>query len=1043
MATADGATAWSSYLAEVLTRPDQAQRSAGLAAVCLAGDTALREFSRNGSATALPTGRPSAHEVREAAKELWALTEHPGNHVEEYQRVVALVFTTWRPQFLVGAADPMAEITSRTGQCARALESARPLGDDLLTAWVLLHHGRGLRQAHAWHEALAAYQEATSLAGDLAGEGPGPLLAAPGTSTESPAVLRAVLGCRAFKDIGQVAASIGDLGLWHSAVNQMVSLAEGLVPVRPSLLAEALSKQGELARHIGDRDTFRQVEDRLRSWAEQSGLNRVRRAWLAQAAYNAEHLHDHSRAYRLLLERIDTTLDGHGLPATPLTPAAVAGVLPELQRQGLQARRIALGNTAYDCAIQLWKAGRTKSTAEDWAEAQGWLDVAEAAYRNDGHNGLAAVRLSRARLLAHHPTAPDPAGSVDQALAAGESGVRSGLLVNAVVAAAEWCAPGDRRVADRLSELLARATPRYRGVLLYGRALWYERMARAGEQSDNRPAGDIVTRWYAEAESAALEAGAALEVGGVLVDMTKSARVWEIAARVCGATGRTPPDDVPETTLRRLLNAVRCVAELFITVSDLDERRDLGREHGPVFRQAADLAVRLADPVAADMVMEAVRRDRVGLLISDLSQDPAVTDIVRRAAEQVIAANAAFPAVPETDMRPSDQDETRTLSRSAEAIAATRARSAEQADLILGVLGSLTTGRALPHITARSVLELCPRNGVSAVLQLLSSHVSALGADDEPRTLYRRLTWRDEAGEVHEHFDAVPLPFDPTDLTPERNRYWQTLPRLTSVLLPEPLLGLLRSSGPEDPMRLMILPTGLFDIAFDTLPLDAERQLLDVAVLSVHASLTTMTHLLARATLPTVQPAIAVYDLLRLAHAEQEFRSLESHLSPLFEITGRAMFMDTLGSQDGPPGYRMLALAVHGTDDAVGGWGQTKILPDGNRLTAAEAMALSFPQLCVLASCHSSIRLRGGVELAGFPLALFARGATTVIGSLHEIDDEATSEIMQAFWQELGRGTDPVRALRQAKLRWLRGDLNRRYTPRLWGGLVALGGAQF
>ncbi|MFF7259165.1 CHAT domain-containing protein [Streptomyces sp. NPDC008159] len=1042
MAPADSPTAWSPYLADVLTRPDRAQCSAGLAAVCLAADTTLREFSRNASATALPTGRPSAREVREAADALWALTEHPGNRVEEYQRVVALVFTTWRPQFLVGAADPTAEVTSRTGQCARALESARPLGDDLLTAWVLLHHGRGLREAHAWQEALAAYQEATSLAGDLAGEGAGPLLAAPGASTESPAVLRAVLCCRAFKDIGQVASSIGDLVLWRSAVDRMVSLAEGLVPVRPSLLAEALSKRGALARHTGDRDTFRQVEDRLRSWAEQSGLNRARRAWLAQAAYNAEHLHDHSRAYRLLLERIDTILDGHGLPAPSPTPAAVAAVVPELQRRGLRGRRIALGNTAYDCAVQLWKAGRTKSTAEGWEEARGWLDVAEAAYRDDGRNGPAAVRLTRARLLAHHPTDPDPAASVDQALAAGESGTGSGLMVNAAVAAAEWCGPGDQRVADRLSELLARATPRYRGVLLYGRALWYERLARAGEVSEGHPA-DEITRWYAEAESAALEAGAALEVGGVLVDMTKAARVWAIAARVCASTGRTPPDDVPATMLSRLLNAVRCVAELFITVSDLDERRDLGREHGPVFRKAADLAVGLADPVAADMVMEAVRRDRVGLLISDLSQDPAVTDVVRRAAEQVIAANAAFPAVPETDTRPSYQDETRTLSRSAEAIAATRARSAEQADLILGVLGSLTTGRALPHTTARSVLALCPVDGVSAVLQLLSSHVSVLGAGEEPRTLYRRLTWRDEAGEVHEHLDAIPLPFDPTELTPERNRYWQTLPRLTSVLLPAPLLRLLRSSGPQDPMRLMILPTGLFDIAFDTLPLDDERQLLDVAVLSVHASLTTMTHLLARATLPTVQPAIAVYDLLRLAHAEPEFRSLENHLSPLFEITGRAVFMDTLGSRDGPTGHRMLALAVHGTDDAVGGWGQTKILPDGNRLTAAEAMALSFPQLCVLASCHSSIRLRGGVELAGFPLALFARGATTVIGSLHEIDDEATSEIMQAFWQELGQGTDPVRALRQAKLGWLRGDPNRRYTPRLWGGLVSLGGAHF
>ena len=188
--------------------------------------------------------------------------------------------------------------------------------------------------------------------------------------------------------------------------------------------------------------------------------------------------------------------------------------------------------------------------------------------------------------------------------------------------------------------------------------------------------------------------------------------------------------------------------------------------------------------------------------------------------------------------------------------------------------------------------------------------------------------------------------------------------------------------------------------------------------------------------------SIAVYDLNRLTHTEPEFRSLESYLPPLFEVTSRTLLVNTLSSGETTE-YRMLALAVHGTDDATDGWGQSKILPDGTELTAAEAMALSFPQLCVLASCHSSVRLRNGVELAGFPLALFARGATTVVGSLHEIDDEATSQIMQRFWKHMGDGTDPVRALRYAKLDWLTENPDRRLIPRLWGGLVALGGAHF
>lgn len=1035
-------TQWTAHMTQALGRPDRAGRAAGLAEVCLATDATLKEFSRSASPRAWPSGRPMAAEVRAAAAALASLVGQPANRTQEYQRIVALVFATWQPQILIGATDPNADITLRTRQCAQALEAALPLGDDLLTAWVRWHQGRSLRQAHAWHASLETHHETVRLIQDPAGDAEGPRLAAPDAPVESSAVLRAVLGCRAFKDISQTSASIGDVAMWRTAVDRMIPLAEELVPIRPALLAEALSKQGELARHTGDRDTFREVESRLRSWAEQSGLNRARRAWTAQAAYNAAHLHDHGRAYRLHLDRLETAVEDLSLPRTGPEPDQYAALVPELERRGLRARRIALGNSAYDCAVQLWRSGRTGTDAGCWAKAQGWLDVAEAAYRSDGRNGLAAVRFSRARLLATHPTAPDLASATDQALAAGASGVRAGLMVNAAVAAAEWCTVADPRVLDRLSELLSRATPRHRGLLLYGCALWYERLAAAETAgADSTPSQQTVHR-YRQAESNALQAAAELEVDGVLVDMQKAARVWAMAARVCHRTGRTPRAEIPAVTLHRLLKAVRCVAELFITVSDLDERRSLGREHGQVFRDAADLAVALDDPAAADMVMEAVRRDRVGILISDLSRNPAVTEAVRRAAEQVIAANAAYPAVPEADMRPSAQDETRALSITAEAITDTRTRSAEHADLILGVLGSLASGRALPRITARTVLELCPADGTSAVLQLLSTHVSVLDSASGPRTLYRRLTWRDNSGEFHEYLDTVPLTFDPAELVPENSRYWQSLPRLTPLLLPEPLLRLLRKHSRSDPLRLMIIPTGLFDIAFDALPLDSERQILDTAVLSIHASLTTMAHLLARATLPTVQPSIAVYDLRQLTHAEPEFRSLEDHLAPILEITARAALMSTLGTE-GTTEYRMLALAVHGTDDVSGGWGQTKILPDGRSLSAAEAMALSFPQLCVLASCHSSIRLRGGVELAGFPLALFARGATTVIGSLHEIDDRATSDIMQRFWRELGQGTDPVRALRTAKTAWLDADPGRRLVPRLWGGLLALGGAHF
>ncbi|MEU7996489.1 CHAT domain-containing protein [Micromonospora sp. NPDC049060] len=1016
---------WAAFVVDVLALPGGPTRSSALAQVCLAADPTMAESGGPGR----PPGRPPVSEVRTAAAALAGSVAAPTDRTQRSQRIVALVFRTWQPQIRLDSAVANADIDHRADECAEAVALAREERDPLLLAWSLGHLSRALRQAHRWSESLAAATEAASLTEGPADPTPGPWAAAPDAVAESPMVVRAVLACRAFKDMGMVAASLGDIELWRDAIDRMTPLAESLVPVRPSLLAEALSHRGGLARHIGDRDGFRAVEARLRSWAEQSGLNRAHRAWLAQAAYNAAHLHDHSRAYELLRARLVVSLQGVGLEGEP-TPASVGALVPELRRRGLRSRRIAVGNSAYDCAVQLWKT-RSQLSVERWELASAWLDVAESAYSGDGRNGLAAVRFTRARLLACHPTAGDPLRAADLALAAGATGVRAGLMVNAAVAAAEWCAPGDTRVFDRLTELSERATPRHRGVLNYALACWHRRVAEDADTAEG------TARAYADAESAALASCADLEFDGVVVDMEKAARSWWTAALACGLSGRTEPDEVPATTLRRLLAAVRCVAELFIGVSDLAERAALGQQFGGLFREAADLAVRLGDAAAMDRIMEAVRRDRVGALISDLARSPAVTDAVRRAAESVIAANAARPALPETEIPPAS--ESRVLSRTADAIAETRRRSVSQADRILGVLSALADGRGLPDIDARSVLELCPQHDVSAVLQLLASEVSALGGGTSPRVLYRRLTWRDGDGIVHEHTDAVPLPFSPARMTPDQPGYWLVLARLTRILLPEPLLGLTAGSAP---VRLMIVPTGLFDIAFDVLPLDGSRQLVDAAVVSVHASLTTMTHLLRRAVVPAVQPSIAVYDLDRLTHTEPEFRSLESYLPPLFEVTSRAVLVSTLGSGE-TTGYRMLALAVHGTDDVTDGWGQSKILPDGTELTAAEAMALSFPQLCVLASCHSSVRLRGGVELAGFPLALFARGATTVVGSLHEIDDESTSQVMQRFWKHMGDGTDPVRALRDAKLGWLAEKPDRRLTPRLWGGLVALGGAHF
>lgn len=123
----------------------------------------------------------------------------------------------------------------------------------------------------------------------------------------------------------------------------------------------------------------------------------------------------------------------------------------------------------------------------------------------------------------------------------------------------------------------------------------------------------------------------------------------------------------------------------------------------------------------------------------------------------------------------------------------------------------------------------------------------------------------------------------------------------------------------------------------------------------------------------------------------------------------------SLHAVEGVPGG-VLVMAVHGASSADG-WQQTKRMPDGTVLRPADLMGWEVPRLCVLASCHSSIASADGIELSGFPLAMFLSGATTVVGSLLAVPDRSTSEIMTEFWGLIGAGLQAPAALREATLR--------------------------
>ncbi len=92
---------------------------------------------------------------------------------------------------------------------------------------------------------------------------------------------------------------------------------------------------------------------------------------------------------------------------------------------------------------------------------------------------------------------------------------------------------------------------------------------------------------------------------------------------------------------------------------------------------------------------------------------------------------------------------------------------------------------------------------------------------------------------------------------------------------------------------------------------------------------------------------------------------------------------------------------------------------DGNDgyLHAGEVFDLDLkPSLVVLSACNSGAgNVSSGNELMGLTRSFFYAGAQSIVASLWFVDDRSTSELMQAFYRNLG-AMNTAEALRQAKL---------------------------
>jgi CHAT domain-containing protein len=148
----------------------------------------------------------------------------------------------------------------------------------------------------------------------------------------------------------------------------------------------------------------------------------------------------------------------------------------------------------------------------------------------------------------------------------------------------------------------------------------------------------------------------------------------------------------------------------------------------------------------------------------------------------------------------------------------------------------------------------------------------------------------------------------------------------------------------------------------------------------------------------------------------------------------------------------VIHLATHSVLDSDSPLRSRILLTKGRRGKGAEAdgilesyeiyeMQLPYTRLAVLPSCQSGIdRYYKGEGMMSLARSFMAAGVPTVMASLWKVDSNPTADLMIEFHRlKQQERLSVVEALRQAKLRMLKGQDDRFRQPYFWSAFVVLG----
>lgn len=270
---------------------------------------------------------------------------------------------------------------------------------------------------------------------------------------------------------------------------------------------------------------------------------------------------------------------------------------------------------------------------------------------------------------------------------------------------------------------------------------------------------------------------------------------------------------------------------------------------------------------------------------------------------------------------------------------------------------------------------------------------------------------------------------------PPQQAIRQMLRKLYALLI-APVEELLPSPGGQ----LIIVPYG----PLHTLPFHAIYNGTNFLVERFQISYLPASNLLAQAVMPpasdaTTPPLVLGYSGKgHLQYALEEARALARMLDARCYLEEEATIARL---SERAPGSSLIHLATHGQSRLDAPNFSAVSLADG-RFSAFDAFSLDLRgcELVTLSGCETGLALTGGGdEQLGLGRAFLAAGAQTLVMSLWPVEDNATSELMQRFYQNLLSGASKVQALCEAQRSLIQGT-NSAYThPYYWAAFRLVG----